>query len=391
MSTAMKRVADVDLFSDEVILQPYEVYRQLRDTAAAVWMEDPGFWAITRYADVEAALQDYEVFSSASGLGLNDALNAAQGGVLVSEPPAHPVLRRVLGSRLTPRSLRDLEPEFQRLADEMVDRLVASGTFDGVRDFATEFPLSVVPDLLGCPPEDRDKLLVWSAGSFDAAGPPNARSRDGLLVLQDLFVYAARLINEGGMDPDGWWSDMLLKARENSVPEEALPMLLADFLLPSMDTTINALATAIWQLGANPEEWQRVREDRSLIDNIVDEAVRFEAPARGFSRLLTKDVELEGTVMRAGERVFLCYASGNRDERRWESPDRFDVTRDTTGHLGFGGGIHQCLGRGLAKLEGRALFTTLADRVERIEVGEPVWRTANILRGISSLQATVHP
>ncbi|MGW0041479.1 cytochrome P450 [Rhodococcus sp. NPDC003348] len=382
--------SDIDLFSDEVILDPHDAYRRLRDMGGAVWMRRHDCWAITRWADVHNALQDHAVFSSAHGINLNDLANSVQGGVLVSEPPTHPVLRRVLGARLTPRSLRDLEPELQRLANELVDELVQKKTFDAVADFSTRFPLSVVPDLLGCPPDDRDKLLSWAAGSFETAGPLNARAEAGFAVLQDLLAYVTRLTHEGGMNSDGWWSDMLAKARENSIPEEGLPSLLVDFLAPSMDTTINSLSTAVWQFGQNPDQWRKVREDRSLIDNIVDESVRFEAPARGFSRLVTEDVDVSGTTVRKGDRVFISYASGNRDERRWEAPDTFDITRDTSGHFGFGSGIHRCVGQGLAKLEARVLFTALADRVESFEVSEPVWRLNNILRGIESMSITLH-
>lgn len=389
MTTSTVAETDVDLFSDAIILKPHDTYRQLRDQGAAVWMTRYSCWVIPRWSDVDRALQDYKLFSSAQGINLNDPANAMQGGVLVSEPPAHPVLRRVLGARLTPRSLRDLEPQFQLIANELVDELVEKQTFDAVADFSTRFPLSVVPDLLGCPPDDRDKLLVWAAGIFETAGPLNARAEAGFAVLQDLLGYVVQLVANGGMNPDGWWSDMLHKARENSIPEDALPLLLVDFLAPSMDTTINSLSTALWQLGRNPDQWQKVREDRSLIDKIVDESVRFEAPARGFSRLVTEDVDIEGTVVRAGDRVFLSYASGNRDERRWDSPDTFDITRDTTGHLGFGGGIHRCVGQGLAKLEARVLFNALAERVESFEVSEPVWRLNNILRGIETMSMTL--
>lgn len=389
MTANLMTSTDIDIFSDEVILDPHDTYRHLRDQGPAVWMTRHDAWLITRYADVNAALQDWELFSSAHGINLNEPANSIPAGVLVAEPPTHPVIRRVLGARLTPRSLRGLEPEFHRLAGDLVDELVEHGTVDAVSDFATRFPLTVIPDLLGCPPEDRDKLLIWAAGSFETAGPLNARAEAGLAVLQDVIGYVTRLAGEGGMNPDGWWSDMLEAARDNDIPDEALPSLLVDFLLPSMDTTINSIATAVWQFGQNPAQWRMVREDRSLIDRIVDESVRFEAPARGFSRLVTRDTEVDGVPIPAGDRVFLCYSSGNRDERHWDRPDQFDVTRDTTGHLGFGAGIHRCVGQGLAKLEAKALFTALADRVETFEVSEPVWRANNILRGIESMSMTL--
>ncbi len=353
-------------------------------------MERHNLWIAPRYAEVYEALRDYETFSSASGTGVNDILNSAQHNVLTAEPPQHSILRRVLGARLTPRALKELQPEFQRRADALIGELVEKKTFEGVSDFSARFPLSLVPDLLGCPPGDRGKLLDWAAGTFDAAGPLNKRAEAGLGVFDELMAYLLGMVNDGGMNPDGWWSDILAKANEHEIPAEEQPFLIFDFLVPSMDTTINALSTALWQFGQNPAQWQKVREDRSLIENIADEATRFESPARGFTRLLTKDVDLGGTPIPMGDRIFLSYASANRDERKWESPDQFDITRDTTGHVGFGTGIHRCLGMGLAKLESHALFTAFADRVESFEVGDPIWRPNNILRGIESMPVTLH-
>ena len=390
MSTSTVPTTAVDIFSDEVILDPHPTYRALRDQGPVIWMERHNAWIAPRYAEVHASLQDWETFSSASGLALNDIMNAAQKNILTAEPPHHATLRRVLGARLTPRALRELQPEFQRRADALVDELVEKKTFEGVSEFAARFPLSVVPDLLGCPPGDRGNLLHWAAGTFEAAGPLNGRAQNSFAVFEDLMGYLLGMVTQGGMDPDGWWSDIVTKANEYEVPVDEQPFLIFDFLVPSMDTTINALSTALWQFGQNPEQWQKVREDRSLIDNIADESTRFEAPARGFARLLTKDVDLGGTPVPAGDRVFLSYGSANRDERRWDSPDQFDITRDTAGHVGFGSGIHRCLGMGLAKLETRALFTALADRVESFETGDPVWRANNILRGIESVPVTLH-
>ncbi|OBF29692.1 cytochrome P450 [Mycobacterium sp. ACS4331] len=390
MSTQAIPTTDVDIFSDEVILDPHPTYRQLRDLGPAVWMERHTAWIAPRYAEVHSALQDWETFSSASGLALNDIMNSAQRNLLTAEPPEHATLRRVLGARLTPRALRQLEPEFQRRADALIDELVEKGTFEGVSEFSVKFPLSVVPDLLGCPPGDRSKLLDWAAGTFDAAGPLNERAQSAFAVFEDLMAYLLGMATNGGMDPDGWWSDILVQANEHDIPADKQPFLIFDFLVPSMDTTISALSTALWQLGQSPDQWQKVREDRTLIDNIADEATRFEAPARGFARLLTKDVDLGGVHLPAGDRVFLSYSSANRDERRWESPDTFDITRDTRGHIGFGSGIHRCLGMGLAKLETRTLFTALANRVESFEVGDPTWRPNNIIRNIGAMPVTIH-
>jgi cytochrome P450 len=382
---------DVDLFADDVIADPHPTYRELRDQGPAVWMSRYDCWILPRYAEVFAALRNHGTFSSASGVSLFDTMNqATKGSTLCTDPPEHDQLRKILGSRLTPRALQGHKEDFQRRARVLVDELVEKGTFDAVADFASAFPLSVVPDLLGCPEDGREHLLAWASAAFQAMGPMNARTGASLPDLQEFIGYTTRLAATEDLTPGSWGDQMLQEARAGEIDEQLLPPLLVDYLGPSIDTTISALSTAVWQFGRHPEQWDALREDRSLIGNVVNEAVRLEAPIRGFSRRLTRDHDAGGVQLREGDWAFLSYASANRDERRWDAPDEFDIRRNTGGHVGFGNGIHSCVGQGLAKLEAQALFTALADRVTGFELGaEPVWNVHNILRGIGSLPVTV--
>jgi cytochrome P450 len=341
---------------------------------------------------VFAALRDHDRFSSASGVGLNDVMNDATkgGSVLCTDPPEHDNLRRILGSRLTPRALRGHSEDFLRRAHLLADELVEKGSFDAVADFASAFPLSVVPDLLGVPYDGREHLLRWASAAFQAEGPMNERTQSSLPDLQEFLGYITGVAGEQKLASGSWGHQMLLEARAGEIDEKMLPPLLLDYLGPSIDTTISALSTAIWQFALHPDQWDALRSDRTLIANVVNEAVRLEAPIRGFGRHLTHDFDADGVTLAAGDWVFVSYASANRDERRWENPGRFDIHRDTAGHVGFGSGIHSCVGQGLAKLEATALFTALADKVTRFELtGEPVWNVHNILRGIATLPVTV--
>ena len=382
---------DIDLFADELIADPHPTYRALREQGPAVRMSRYECWILPRYAEVFAALRDHDTFSSASGVSLNDLMNqATKGSTLCTDPPEHDQLRRILGSRLTPRALQGHKEDFLARARVLVDGLVDRGSFDAVTDFASAFPLSVVPDLLGCPEDGREHLLTWAAAAFQAEGPMNERTQASLPALQEFIGYTSRLAANAELAPGSWGDQMLQEARAGEIDEKLLPPLLIDYLGPSIDTTISALSTAIWQFATHPQQWDALREDRSLIGNVVNEAVRLEAPIRGFARHLTQDYEVDGVTLPAGDWVFVSYASANRDERRWDRPDEFDVHRNTGGHVGFGSGIHSCVGQGLAKLEAQALFTALADRVTRFEItSEPVWNIHNILRGIGSLPVTV--
>ncbi|MEZ2389120.1 cytochrome P450 [bacterium RCC_150] len=382
---------EIDIFTEDAILNPHEYYRQLRDRGAAIWMDKYDCWVLPRHREVKAGLEDHGTFSSGSGVCLNGMMNDTMAGssALQSDPPAHTRLRRMLGSRLTPRALNAHKDAIQERADALVSALLDKGSFDVVADFSLSFPISVVPDLLGCPADGRDHLLKWASAAFQATGPMNERTSAALPALQEFLGYTNRLVDENLLSAGGWGDQMLQEARAGEIDEATLPLLLVDYLGPSIDTTTNALSVAIWKLGEQPDQWRAVRRDPTLINNIVDEAVRFEAPIRGFSRLLTSDFETEDGTLPAGDRVFFLYGSANRDERFWQNPNVFDVTRDTTGHVGFGGGIHRCVGQGLAKLEAKALFTALVQKVSEIEVGEPEWGVHNILRGISRMPATL--
>jgi cytochrome P450 len=383
---------DLDLYSEESILAPYEPYRVLRDLGPAVRLERYNVWAVARYRDVYATLHDHETFSSGSGVALNDTINSRmRGTTLASDPPYHDHVRGLLNGPLTPKALRRHRDLFQGVANDLVDRLLGVGTFDAVADFAQVLPLSVVPDLLGWPAEGREEFLSWASAAFNTIGPLNERAIAEVPAMKGMWQYIAEMARPGQLRDGSWGADLVAKAAAGEVAPELLPSLIGDYLVPSLDTTISALSSMLWLLARHPEQWQAIRRDHSLIPNAFNEIVRYESPARGFSRLLTRDAEIDGVRLRTGERVLNLYASANRDERRWADAAVFDVTRaDAANHVAFGHGIHGCVGQGLARLEGTALLTALVERVGHIETGEPAWRVNNHIRALSALPATLY-
>ncbi|MEU0154750.1 cytochrome P450 [Micromonospora fulviviridis] len=391
--TTVTPTSDVDLYSDESVLAPYDNYRALRSLGSAVWLSRYQVWAMARYAEVYAALHDYETFSSGSGVGLSEELNRVMaGGTIGSDPPDHDRLRRVIGRQLTPKALRQHHDHVQHKAKVLVEELVERGSFDAVPEFAQKFPVSMVPDLLGWPEDETGNLLAWASAGFNALGPMNERTTSGFPVLQGLWEFLDQLATSRNLRPDSWGANLVAAVDSGEVEASKLSVLLGDFLVPSLDTTVSALASAIWLFGHNPEQWRKIRADPSLITAAFNEVVRLETPARGFCRLVTKDHELpDGTTLQAGSRLFLLYAAANRDERVFTDPDAFDVTRhNVASHLAFGHGIHGCVGQGLARLEAHALLRELAARVEHIEVGEATWRRHNTIRGLAALPTTLH-
>jgi len=386
-------MSDIDLYSDRSILSPYEDYRALRALGPVVRLNRYGVWAVSHYPQVYQALHDHETFRSGAGVGLTDRLNQAQkGSCITSDPPYHTLARSLVSRHLTPKALRAFHEYVRRWAGTLVERLIARGGFEAVADFGQAFPLSLVPDLLGWPEEEgRERLLDWAAAGFNALGPPNDRTLSGVPLLQEMGEFLHRMSIPGNLRPDSWGARLVADAHEAGIAEQLLPALLGDFLVPSMDTSVSALSGMLLLLGTHPDQWDALRADQSLIPNAFNEVLRIESPLRGFTRLVTRDCELGGIALPEGSRVLLLNGSANRDEGHWDQPDVFDAKRPNAAeHLAFGHGIHGCVGQALSRLEAHSLLAALAERVRRIEVGEPSWRLHNTIRGIARMDVTLH-
>ena len=381
---------DADLFTDDALLSPYEHYRALRALGPVVWLDAHEVYAVPRYAEVREGLAADGVFCSGRGVGLNDFINeAGQGTTLMTDGDAHARMRTVIGRPLTPRALAELQPEVQQIADALVDGLVARGSFDAVTDLAEPIPSTWVPDLLGWPDDGRDRLLAWGAASFNGLGPLNERALGAGADLLEMVEFAAGVAKSADLPPGSMAAGILEAAARGEIEPERCPSMMVDYLGPSLDTTISALGNAVWLFANHPDQWDLLRADRSRTKDAFNEVLRFESPISCFTRLATTDTELGGVAVPAGARVLMMFASANRDERRWEQPDEFDITRQSAGQLAFGYGVHACVGMGLARLEAHAVLNALAGRVERFELGPPVRKLNNLIRAFASLPVSL--
>lgn len=267
--------------------------------------------------------------------------------------------------------------------------VVKQGSFDAVSECARHLPVSIVSELVGLPEEGRANMLRWAGATFDALGAMNARAEAALPHIEELRAYCSDESTVARLKLDGWAAAIWKAADRGDIPKDKCPAMMRDYISPSLDTTIFAIGSLIWFFGRNPEQWNLVRQDHSLIPAAINEAVRLESPIRGFTRLVVQDTAIDGAELSAGSRLLVLYASANRDERKWDQPDKFDVGRDGRDHLGFGFGAHICAGMHLARLEMTALMTAFARRVSRFDVGEPVRAVNNVLRGFASLPVTV--
>jgi cytochrome P450 len=390
-NTQQAPISTLDPYTDEALLNPWPLYRELREMRPVVWLEKYGMFALTGYDVVVKALRDWEAFRSSFGVMMNDDMNQLlRGNTLCSDGDAHSRLRRVVIRPVTPAALKSLKEEVEREAETIVDQLCARRQFCATTELATYLPVTIVSSAIGLPEEGRERMMEWSIGMFNCFGPMNERARSAMPVLSEMMAYAETQAVLGKLKPGSWAEAIHHAAAAGEVPSEAVPVMMIDYMGPSLDTTIFGISSGVWLFAKHPDQWDLVRNDPSLIPAAIDEILRMEAPVQGFSRYVARDYDLDGVLVPEGSRAIVFYGAANRDPRQFPDPDRFDVRRNNAGrHMAFGAGPHGCLGMNLAKLEMRSLFTALAQKVKRFHIEAEVRVLNNILRGFSKLIVTV--
>lgn len=382
---------DIDLWDDDAVLDPYPHWKLMRDLGSVVYLEKHGFYALPRYAEMKNALGDWQTFSSAQGAMLNQVMNeAGAGATLHSDPPVHTRQREIVGRPLTPKALQEMDSLLQRTADELVERLVAQKTLDAVTDLAEYLPMSIVSRQVGLPEQGRNRMLFWAKATFECSGPMNERAQAAWPTFQEAIAYSFDPGLPDRLVPGGWAAELWKAAAMGNIAPEKCPALTLDYWAPALDTTIAAIASAVWLFGRFPEQWRLLRKTPSLMSRAINEVLRLESPISYFSRVVTRDVEMEDVLIPKGARVLMMYGSANRDERKWDDAEQFDIRRSSADQLAFGYGNHLCLGLALARMEMRALFSALAERVEYFELGEMRRMLNNMLRQIETLPVTLH-
>ncbi|PPQ17760.1 cytochrome P450 [Bradyrhizobium sp. AC87j1] len=386
--------SQVDPFAPDFLLNPYPAYEALRALGPVFALERYGVWAMAGYGEVEPALKDWKTFISGEGVGLN-GMNPAlpKPLTLQIDPPDHDKGRRVLGRTLSPGVARKLRETFQQEAEKKVSELIDKGTFDAVTDLSEAYPMKVFPDAIGIRPDGREKLLAWSTFVFDSFGPENemlAASRKAGLAAQSWIMDCCA---RDALRPDSLGMMIYQAADDGEITEHEATHLVRPFLTAGIDTTVNGIGNTLLALATHPDEYRKLRHRPELARNAFEEGLRYDSPVQTFFRTTSRDVEIGGGgVIPAHRKVLLFMASANRDPARWDAADRFEVERTATGHVGFGAGIHACVGQMIARLEGELIFSELARRVKTIELtAEPKRRLNNSLRGLESMPVRVTP
>jgi cytochrome P450 len=381
--------SDIDLWSDENLSNPYPAFEKLREQAAVVKLTQANVYALTRYNEIREALGDWETFSSEKAIGFNDGVNdALQGTTLATDPPLHETLRSALTENLTPRALRGMKDVIEQKADALVAGVVAKGSFDAVDDLARELPLQIVVDLIGVKDQYvRDNILNWGSAAFNVLGPMNARTGMNFPVAGELYGWASQITQDALVEGSIGWS-IFEAANRGEIPADSPPHIIHQYVAAGLDTTVAAIGNAIELFGENPDQYEKLRNDPSLIPAAMNEVLRMDAAMLAQGRRTTREVEIDGALVPAGSHIAVLFGSGNRDPRHYEKPDEFLIERNPMDHLSFGYGVHSCAGQGLARLEVYAVFEALIKYVKSFKIGTPVRKINNSSLALDHLPVT---
>lgn len=395
-----------------------DLFDTLRRETPVAWVEGPDgvhppFWLVTRYDDVMRVSKDNAtflnnpqtvVFSLTEGIEFAKSLTGGSPHMVASlvtfDAPIHMKYRKLTQEWFMPKNLRGLEAEIRAIAQDAVDRLLAAGTeADFCKLVSQPYPLHVVMQILGVPEADEPRMLMLTQQMF--GGQDEELNRSGMADLtqeqiiqlvagavKDFEAYFAGLTAEKRANPTGDVASTIANAVVDGEPLNDRDMMGYYIIVAAAghDTTSASTAGAMLALARDPEQWARVRADRSLLPGIVEEAIRWTSPVQHFMRTAAQDTELGGQRIARGDWLMINYVAANHDPAQFENPRKFDAARSPNRHLAFGAGAHQCLGLHLARLEMRILFETLLDRIESVELaGEPRRAKSTFVGGLKAL------
>ena len=383
-------VVRYDPYSSEIHENPYWTYAKLRDEAPLYHNEQRGFWAVSRYDDVRAVSRDWKTFSYAHGNDIDHTQDVfGPGNFLDSDPPKHTVLRDVVRKAFSPKEITaSLQPQVTARTAEILDRFVERGEADFADELAWPVPISTACALLGIPREDEEVLgPLARASSVREAGVSHV-PEPALQAFTEIESYLGEAVLSRRRRPK---ADLLSHIANSDVDGEPVSSRVATgialvLFIASIETTASLLSNALMLLALHEDQRARLALDLSRIPQAVEEVLRYESPLQVFARLTTRDVKCYEQLIPQGSRVFVIYGSANRDERKFQDADRFDVERPAQRHLAFGEGIHHCLGAPLARLEGKVVLEMILARTPDYQLDGPVDRLCSHgIRGLVRL------
>ncbi|MFC7440472.1 cytochrome P450 [Laceyella putida] len=358
-----------ELNTKEKRLNPFPIYDQLRQSTPVRYDESRSCWDVFRYEDVHRILKDPATFSSKRGMDIRKREN-----ILIMDPPRHTQMRGLVNKAFTPKVVADLAPHITSITNALLDAVLDHGKMDIVSDLAVPLPVIVIAELLGVPTEDRQLFKEWS--DILVKGPDenteeafNQVVAENAQASEELSAYFARIVEQRRSEPKDDLISLLLAAEiegQKLNDEEVIAFSIL-LLAAGNETTTNLIANAVRRLTEDQALQRQLKENPDLIPSFIEEVLRFYPPVQAIGRVATRDVEIGGMQIKAGDQVISWVASANRDEAKFKDPGSFVVDRKPNPHLAFGFGIHFCLGAPLARLEGQIALRTILERLQDIQ------------------------
>jgi cytochrome P450 len=399
-----------DMFTQDVIADPYAYYGRLRDEDPVHWNEMYEVWVITRHDDLVWLTRHHELFSSAvfkndprpaypaideSDLGLYEYVKNYQGDQFIQhDRPEHLEMRRVMHGYFTPKAMEAWRPFVRAAVKELLDAAEAKGHMDVMRDLATPLPVLVIAQMMGVPPEDRahvrqlaEKLLYIGRGEYDRMKPLTEGMRG-------MIEYVSPLVDRRIVDPGDDFISVLARGEKQGVfTRHEVLVNTSLLLLAGHETTINLLCNGTLSFIRHPDQWAMLKRDPAGCAKLAtEECLRYDSPVISIQRIASQDVELRGKLLHKGDRLRWFISSANRDPEAFANPTTFDITRHPNPHVAFGSGVHHCLGATLARVEGQEVFKALAERFAgfKVESDELEYQPSITFRSLKSLPITWH-
>lgn len=386
----------IDPFDESILADPYPHHDLLRDAGPVFWLSSLNCFGMARFEQVTTALKDWETYISSRGVGLSDFAKEdpwrPPALMLEADPPIHTGARGLMNRIVTPTVVRAAFEGWHKTAAYLVDQMIERGTCDAVAELAEPLPLTIFPELVGMRDGGREHLLPYAAMAFNAFGPRNRLLQEAQETASASIPWVVEACQKENLKAGGLGEAVHDAAERSENLSESGALLVRSFFTAGLDTTINGIANMIHAFSCHPDQWAKLRSDRSLLKRAFEESLRWDSTAQAFFRTTSREVNIGGHDVPEGEKVMLFYAAANRDPRRWDRPNEFDISRNSSGHVAFGFGIHQCLGQMIARAEAEAVLTALIDRVAEIRPAGPVERRLNnTLRAVSKLPVELIP
>lgn len=398
-------IARFDVADPAFIADPYPTLNELREATSIFWNEAAGHWTLTRFSDVQETLRDRRLGRSYSHLYTHAQLGRPEPdsrwaafqqherwSLLCLEPPDHTRIRRLVAKVFTPRAVAAMRPAVEGFAEELLDSCRERGEFELLRDYAQPYSVAVICSMLGVPRADTQLLLDWSHAivkMYELTTTDEVRAAANTAAAE-YIDYTKALIAERRRTPDGLLVSELVRVEDegDTLTEDEIVSTTMVLLEAGHEATVNTLGNGVRAVLRHPGEWDRVVTGEVPARVAVEEMLRWDPPLHLFERwVLEEGVEIAGQAIEVGQEVAMLFGAAQRDSRRFDDPDRFDIARGDTAHIGFGGGIHFCVGAPLARQEIEVSVAGLAARFPKLEVVvEPTYEPNFVIRGLTGLQ-----